>query len=205
MGTLLSFSIAILKTIRHIGAPWLTEAEESAYIHLWRYIGFLIGVRDEYNPCSSLNRAHGAIESIVLHLLHPDRRSQEIANHVIRSVAHRPPMKSWTPAMHAQMARWLLGRPLADALRIEGSFLSYLYTFKVMLLLQLFALIMPLLIGAASTPFSQRLKKICASQLNAHAKHRLYSSSSSTASTGPKENACYISRDQESRCPFGGG
>lgn len=152
VGTLLSFSINVIETLERIGAPFLTERERIAYLHLWRYIGYLIGVREEYNPCSSVSRARGAVESIVLHLLHPNESSKVIANHVIRSVSFRPPTQ-WSPGMHAQMARGLLGNELSDALdlpRDEDDFVIRLYSVWVFFVLRILALLLPFLIHRKS-------------------------------------------------------
>ena len=83
IGTLLSFSINVIETIKKIGAP-ITLEEEESYIHLWRYVGYLLGVSEEYNPCVNINTSIGVVESIILHILHPDERSGEVARHVLR-------------------------------------------------------------------------------------------------------------------------
>ena len=83
VATLLSFSASILKTIQRMTGR-LTHADHEAYLHLWRYVGHLIGVRDEFNPCTTMERAGGTMESIVLHLLQPDGRSGEVARNVLR-------------------------------------------------------------------------------------------------------------------------
>jgi hypothetical protein len=72
LGTLMSFSINITNCIQDFGAP-ITQHEIYCYLHLWRYIGYLIGVKEEYNACISAEVANGAISSIALHLLHPDK------------------------------------------------------------------------------------------------------------------------------------
>lgn len=58
MGTLLSFSVNIIEAINKHGRP-LTEKEEASYLHLWRYIGYLLGVREVNNPLSSSSEARG--------------------------------------------------------------------------------------------------------------------------------------------------
>jgi len=130
--TLLSFSTNVLESIDRIAflgiphvfrgknASVLSLQEQNAYLHLWRYIGRLIGVRDEYNMCTNVPASKGAIESVVMHLLHPNDRSQAVANLVLRSVADRPPLM-WSFNKHAQAARMLLGENLADALHIPFS------------------------------------------------------------------------------------
>ena len=131
VGTLLSFSSNVLETIQRMTGR-LTRADEEAYLHLWRYIGHLIGVRDAFNPCSSLERAQGTTESIVMHLLHPDRRSGEVARNVLRSVAGREQGRMrWSYLAHSEMARLLLGHPLADALGLETSLVHRLHAYLV--------------------------------------------------------------------------
>jgi hypothetical protein len=91
----------------------------------------------------ALTKASGAVESIVLHLLHPDKRSGQVARHVLHSVAGRPPLK-WSYRRHAQAARMLLDAPLSDALGIEYSFVDYLYLKVLFLCVYLFScLILP--------------------------------------------------------------
>jgi hypothetical protein len=48
-GTLLSFSINVLDSLRLVGVPILTGQDEIAFLHLWRYISYLIGVRDHHD------------------------------------------------------------------------------------------------------------------------------------------------------------
>ena len=127
MATLLSFSVNVLDTIEKttvVGT--LTRADEDAYIHLWRYIGYLIGLHEDLNPCTSKERACGLMESAVLHLLKPDERSGELARHLLHSIADRAPLH-WSYEMHSETARALLGDQLADALGIERNFRRKLY------------------------------------------------------------------------------
>ena len=127
VGTLLSFSTNVVETIQRMTGR-LTRADEEAYLHLWRYIGHLIGVREEFNPLASIERARGTTESIVMHLLHPDRRSGEVARNVLRAVSGREQGRMrWSYAAHSEMARLLLGHPLADALGLETSLIHRLH------------------------------------------------------------------------------
>ena len=99
--TLCSFSINVLETIKKVGAP-ITRREEEAYIHLWRYIGYLIGINEDLNPCSSIEKCLGSVESIVCHILVPDGRSGEVARHVLRSIAYRP-LLNWSYLCHSSL------------------------------------------------------------------------------------------------------
>jgi hypothetical protein len=139
MATLLSFSVNVLESIENVGCA-LSERDKYAYLHLWRVIGYYIGVKEDFNPCISIHKASGALESIVLHLLHPNRRSQEVANHVLSSVTNRPPLK-WTFSRHSQAARMLLGKPLADALAIQYNSFDYIYLTFLFFLIRLFSVV----------------------------------------------------------------
>ena len=43
----------VLTTTRPLptGEP-LSEPDQLAYLHLWRYLGHLLGLRGEWNPCT---------------------------------------------------------------------------------------------------------------------------------------------------------
>jgi hypothetical protein len=136
MGTLLSFSINVLDSLRLVGVPILTSQDEIAFLHLWRYIGHLIGVRDEFNPLTSLNRAQGAVQSVVSHLLDPDDTSVVLAAHMIRSISYRAPYP-WSPLTHSEAVRYFLGHQLPDALRVESSLFHRAYFHSIMAMLKI--------------------------------------------------------------------
>lgn len=131
VGTILSFSVNVLDTIQRMTGR-LTRADQEAYLHLWRYIGCLMGIKEEYNPCKTLETARGTTESVILHLLHPDRRSGEVARNVLQAVSGRQErMLNWSYAAHSEMARLLLGHPLANALGLETSLVHRAYVYWV--------------------------------------------------------------------------
>jgi hypothetical protein len=102
MGTLLSFSINIIETIEKVSGK-LSLDEKNAYIHLWRYIGYIIGCKDEYNPLTDLNIARGRLESISGHILSPTERSKQVVTHVLLSVANRDmAINTWDFQYHSQ-------------------------------------------------------------------------------------------------------
>lgn len=105
--TVLAFQYNVLLVIELLKIP-LTAQEREDYTHLWRYIGYLMGVLDEYNACTSYARSRAYLESIVMHLIDPDETSRYLANHVINAVTDRPPAW-WNHAMHASLARILMG------------------------------------------------------------------------------------------------
>ena len=159
MVTLLSFSTSILETIEKVAVKGtLSRADEEAYIHLWRYIGYLIGVHEDINPCTDKNRAGGLLESAIRHLLHPNKRSGELARHLLKSVANRSPTY-FSYEMHSELARYLLGQEIANALCLERNFIKRIHVFFIMKL--------HLLISYYHTPLTtrgsdkiERIKKI---------------------------------------------
>ena len=50
--TLLAFSYNVLYGLELILGEPLTEPDQLAYLHLWRYLGHLLGLRGEWNPCT---------------------------------------------------------------------------------------------------------------------------------------------------------
>ena len=152
MGTLCSFSINVLFSIQKTGAPWLTQREQEAYIHMWRYIGHLIGIRDENNVCTSVSRAGGAVESVVRHLLmQPTERSKQVAARVLAAVANRKVgamKRPWSLEMHSQLARVMLGEALSDALGIQAaSRYIRMHVFIFFCIVRIMNLVLPLLLS----------------------------------------------------------
>jgi hypothetical protein len=121
----------VTTSIRKIlGQSSLTKDDEFAYYHLWRYIGYLLGIKEENNPLSSISRAQGAAESIFAHLTNPDERSVELAHHVLATGAGRAPLY-YSFVCQAEAARLLLGHPLSDALELPRSFVHAIYWWAV--------------------------------------------------------------------------
>lgn len=56
--TLLSFSVMVIDCLERVGTR-VSEADQRAFMHWWRYVGYLIGVGEENNPCHDLRVARG--------------------------------------------------------------------------------------------------------------------------------------------------
>jgi len=50
--TLLAFSYNVLVGVEAIRGEELPAAEQAAFLHLWRYMGHLLGVAEAHNPCA---------------------------------------------------------------------------------------------------------------------------------------------------------
>jgi len=114
MATLLAFSYNVLVGTEMILGRPLDVKDQEAYMHLWRYIGWVMGVEDAYNPCVNVQQGKAALESIVMHLLEPDQDSIAVAHHLLRAPARGA---SGLRFRH-ELCRRFLGKGLSDALQL---------------------------------------------------------------------------------------
>lgn len=138
IGTIASFSSALI----WMGLPrqgiFLTSQEISDYLALWRYVAYLIGVPDTITisspssssssltkttprtitPFGSPHEAKAVLESLTLSELHsPSETSCVLANNIIAALANQPPLRSSPEFLRAQ-AYWLNGSRLCQTLKI---------------------------------------------------------------------------------------
>ncbi|KAL3899422.1 MAG: hypothetical protein SGPRY_012642 [Prymnesium sp.] len=85
--TLLAFSLNVIIGCEIILGVKLPADTQQAYLHLWRYIGWLMGVDDDCNPCRSMDEARAWLQSITMHILEPDELSIRLAHHMLRAPA----------------------------------------------------------------------------------------------------------------------
>lgn len=120
--TLLAFSYNVLIGIEVLrGDVPLPEDDQVAYLHLWRYLGHLLGVRDDLNPCSrGVSGAKAFLESVVVHLLEPDDLSRRVATSLLRApLAVKGMSEGRVEAgymRNASVTRLMVGDELGDAL-----------------------------------------------------------------------------------------
>jgi len=115
MATLLAFSYNVLVGSEMVLGRPLSDEDQHAYMHLWRYIGWLMGVEEENNPCVDVPHGKAALESIVMHLLEPDRDSIAVAHHLLQA----PSRGARSLRFRHELCRRFLGRDLADALELK--------------------------------------------------------------------------------------
>lgn len=106
--TLLAFSYLVVYGVERLGCR-VDSDDREAYIHLWRYVGYLLGVDDRYNPCLSFSTARTHLESIVVHIVQPDDHSRQLVDCLLRIY----------PGSHApEIFRYLVQDDLADDLHV---------------------------------------------------------------------------------------
>jgi hypothetical protein len=198
--TLLAFSINVIMGIEFVAGRPLSRENERDYLALWRYIGWLLGIRsredkvvvviqdtaahEEHPPPSALPpldpcgpklqgdgkeyhailHAHASLESFILHLMHPNQSSIEIAHHLLQmggggsgaggggrgsgGIHSRTAVKNFAFLYRSFMCRRYIGNELAHALELPKpnhggiqSMIAYWMTWMVLMLLRMYTLL----------------------------------------------------------------
>ncbi|KUI73974.1 hypothetical protein VM1G_09337 [Cytospora mali] len=117
MGTVLSFSAALV----WVGLPrqgiYLREREIADYTALWRWVGYLLGTPTQ-SWLGDHRRAKVLFESLIEADIDPGEMSGVLANNIITALSYQPPAYASREFLCAE-AHWLNGRDLADALGIQ--------------------------------------------------------------------------------------
>ena len=80
--TLLGFSFAVLQCLEERMGISISTKDRQGYLHLWRYIGWLIGIRDEYlGPFSTYDSTRTISESIFYHFYAPSSMTKHLVHH----------------------------------------------------------------------------------------------------------------------------
>lgn len=97
IGTLLGFQYNPLVVLQHVVGLPITDKEKNDYTHLWRYIGFVLGVVEDKKmecvPLQNMDVSRAWMVKIWLHLINPDIESGEesttlmLSDHVLRAIA----------------------------------------------------------------------------------------------------------------------
>lgn len=153
--TLLAFSVNVLFGIDLMAGMSLSEQERLDNLALWRFIGWLLGVETHFStvtrfgdqptltelppldPCGPgygktpdpICNSNSLLQSMIWHLLDPDKSSVEIAHHLLKITDRRPPSMQLSKIPDAFYrnelfyfrsfnCRRMIGDPLADALEL---------------------------------------------------------------------------------------
>lgn len=129
-GTLILFSVAVLEGLRRLGMV-ITADEAEAYMHLWRWSGWLVGVDPELLPATE---SEGARLGAIIRATEgpPDDDSRALTRALLSSGRRRSDSRGGAradgqgdaqadppvPAVSAALCRSLVGDDLADALDV---------------------------------------------------------------------------------------
>lgn len=122
MGTVLLFSLVLLEGLEQLGLrPSADEAED--YLHLWRYVGYLLGVDPELLPATRAE-AERLKAFIDLTQGEPDDDARQLTRAFLEAGGAQAPTEESarrSVAVGQALARELLGKQMADALAIPDS------------------------------------------------------------------------------------
>ncbi len=117
-GTLILFSVAVLEGLRQLGMT-ITVEEADAYMHLWRWSGWLVGVDPELLPATEREGARlGAL--IRATQGPPDDDSRALTRSLLLSAPRNAGQRgeARVPIVSAALCRTLIGDDVADALDV---------------------------------------------------------------------------------------
>ncbi|KAJ3189490.1 hypothetical protein HDU85_003121 [Gaertneriomyces sp. JEL0708] len=124
IGTLLGFQASVVAGLTRMWT-YMSPADRESYTHLWRYIGYLVGVDERYNPLQyGFDQTLAALrEYLELYFL-PDRTSSQLSTTLLSSLSEAP--KNPTPySLAVALSRRFLDGPLAEALNLPQPSLRY--------------------------------------------------------------------------------
>ncbi|KAK5821064.1 hypothetical protein F5H01DRAFT_412209 [Linnemannia elongata] len=90
LATMFSFSNTMWRVMDFKLGVHMTTQEREDYLHLWRYIGHMMGVDDVLGAARTPERADACLESIVLHLTDPDDESGRMCATLLQNMAPKP-------------------------------------------------------------------------------------------------------------------
>jgi len=118
VGTMLTFSVAIIDGLKRLGANLTTEEEES-YLHLWNVTGHMMGVEEELLP-KNVDEGNGMSYAIMKH----QRNESGFGKSLIKALINY--LKEVTPGefgdhFHCTMIRFCIGDELANELAVPDA------------------------------------------------------------------------------------
>jgi hypothetical protein len=115
--TMLTFSVLVVDGLRAMGVR-LDAKDEEGILHMWRLVGHVIGIRDEYLP-ATMKDARELWEVIYRRNWGPTPSGVELTRALLDYVRSITPMRSlrFAPAL---LLRFLNGRALSRELGVKG-------------------------------------------------------------------------------------
>ncbi|KAF9941708.1 hypothetical protein BGZ75_002869 [Mortierella antarctica] len=87
LGTLYSLSSTIWRVMEQRQNVQMTTQERGDYLHVWRYVGYMMGMDDLLGVTETPERADACVESIRLHLESPDLESGRLVSTMFHNIA----------------------------------------------------------------------------------------------------------------------
>jgi hypothetical protein len=136
--TLLGFSFGVLYCVEERMHIRLSDDDKQAYLHLWRYIGWVIGVEDDLlEYLSSYRLARIISESIFYHFYYPSTISKHLVHHSLMAT-YRHGHLPFSFQLFVGMSQLLLGKSFSEALEIDRPVIDRLHRWTIALLVRSF-------------------------------------------------------------------
>ena len=116
IGTINTFSASLAFWSLPRQGIFLTRRETEDFLHLWRYIAYLMGTPDDW--LTTPEKAKAMMESLLISEIKPTAKSANLANNIIYGFEGIPPIYASRGFLNAQ-TWWLNGRQLSEELQIE--------------------------------------------------------------------------------------
>jgi hypothetical protein len=123
-----------------MGIP-ISMEDKQAFLHVWRYIGWLIGIKDEFlDYLSSYHSTRTISESIFYHFYLPSHTSKHLVHHSIVSFyTHGVPRMSLK--FYLGLSQVLLGEQLSQALGINEPSMDLIHRCTINFVFRIFRLV----------------------------------------------------------------
>lgn len=111
-GTLMDFSVGVMKGLKRSRIR-LSEAETEAYLHCWKVVGYIMGIRPELIP-ENIEEANDLAETIIARQLGKSASGQALIKDLIQFMQGFMPRLFW--GFPATAVRYLSGAKIADVI-----------------------------------------------------------------------------------------
>ncbi len=133
LGTLILFSVVVLDGLRQLGVR-ITQADAEAYMHLWRWSGWLMGIEPELLPATE-GEARALAELIASMQDVPDDDSRRLTRALLEAPlrdardTHERTNARRLLRFSAAMCRTLVGSEIADQLEVPQTSWRFMVPF----------------------------------------------------------------------------
>ncbi|KAF9948855.1 hypothetical protein BGZ72_009256 [Mortierella alpina] len=90
LGVLFSVSTTMWRMLETRMNVRMTAQEREDYLHLWRYVGYMLGIDDVLGVTQTPERADACLESIMLHLADPNAESGQLCSTMLLNMGSEP-------------------------------------------------------------------------------------------------------------------
>ena len=122
IGTIATFSAVLIWISFPRQGIFISQQEAADYIHLFRYVAYLMGTRTDY--FETPEKAKRLMEVLLLYEMKPSSTSKALASNVINCLKDQPPSYVSKSFLEAS-SRWLNGNELCDELGLGNPGLYY--------------------------------------------------------------------------------